>query len=100
MTDEPLWDEPEQAPPWRPEHGPEPQLTHYPHGHRPMLAALVDGRWRTMLVHSRADYPDGRVAYRGDIHLPDHEQPGYTVSHYRAYWWPQPGRLKVAHPPP
>ncbi|MCA1222450.1 hypothetical protein [Streptomyces sp. 8L] len=89
------WDEPEQAPPWRPEHGEKPRYRYWPQGHRPALQALVDGRWRTLQVHSRIDYPDGRVAYQGEIELPVEGRP--AEHHHRAYWWPQPGRLRVAY---
>jgi hypothetical protein len=61
-------------------------------GHRPTLLALVDGEWRTMHVHTRIDYLDGRVAYQGDIRLP--VPPGPPRSFIRTYWWPQ-DRLQV-----
>jgi hypothetical protein len=97
MSDEspgPRWDEPEQARPWAPEDGPEPRMTIYSYGHKPALRALVDGHWLWMDVGMRADYQDGRVAYHGDIQLP--YPGGNWQSHRRAYWWPQPGQLRIA----
>lgn len=94
----PRWDEPEQAPPWEPDQGPAPRRHRYPPHHQPALGVLVNGRWRVMPVHTRLDYADGRVAYQGDIYLPEGggRPPG---SYNRVYWWPQPGRLRVERGP-
>jgi hypothetical protein len=93
------WDEPEQATPWRPEDGPEPESLRYRHGHRPALHVLVDRRWRLMIVDTRDTYADGRVAYHGDMHLPYPTDRRIVMTYRRAYWWPQPGRLRIAHGP-
>lgn len=92
------WDEPAQAPPWRAEDGPL-RMRHWGHGHRPALWVLVERRWTWMAVDTRADYQDGRVAYHGDIHLPDLSDRRVVMTYRRAYWWPQPGRLRVAQGP-
>jgi hypothetical protein len=60
---------------------------------------LVDGRWKWMAVDSRVTYQDGRVAYQGDIHLPDPGDPRIVMTYRRTYWWPQPGRLRIAQEP-
>jgi hypothetical protein len=84
----PRWDEPEQAPPWRgPADGQPPAYRHYELQDRPTLLALVDGQWHTMHVHTRIDYVDGRVAYKGDIRLPVPSGPPQSFT--RTYWWPQ-----------
>lgn len=86
-----------EAPPWRPEAGPEPQVTAYLPGHRPLLRVRIDGEWRTATVRARHDYPPGdypnagRVAYQVDIRLP--AKPGYPddpramETYSRTYWW-------------
>lgn len=96
---QPQREEPEQAPPWRPEHGTPPRRTHYDVFHRPALWVRVDGRERLMQVTTRLDYADGRVAYQGDIRLPDLGDPARVAGYWRAYWWPQPG-IRVAYAPP
>ncbi|MFK8851654.1 hypothetical protein [Streptomyces sp. Ac-502] len=87
------FEEPEQAPPWRPEEGPQPQVWCFPAGDRPALYVSLrrDGREevRYAPVTARHDYPDGRVACHVEIKIDDG-----TV--HRAYWWPQPS-LRVAH---
>ncbi|WP_381801260.1 hypothetical protein [Streptomyces niveus] len=82
--------EPEQAPPYRAEHGPPPVMTTWDYPDQPALEVLVEGRWQYAPVGARANYPDGRVAYHVDIQLP--RSGGWT---HRAYWWPQEG-LRVA----
>ncbi|MFF4403853.1 hypothetical protein [Streptomyces sp. NPDC001404] len=57
-------EEPEEAPPWRERHGPQPQVYSWPPGKRPALSIRIDGRWRYCSVHMRYTYPDGRVAYQ------------------------------------
>ncbi|WP_158857537.1 hypothetical protein [Streptomyces sp. NRRL B-1347] len=86
-------EEPEQAPPWRPEHGPAPQVHTWPCGGRPALEVYANGRWRYAPVGARHDYADGRVAYLVEVDLD-----GSTSVSHRAYWWPQPG-LRKAHGP-
>lgn len=89
------WDEPEQAPPWNPEHGEPPRRRGWPVHHQPAMYALVNGQWRILQVYARYDYPDGRIAYQGVIALPALSGP---PQHYdRVYWWPQPGKLRPAY---
>lgn len=85
-------DEPDQAPPWRPESGQPPTVWVWPAGSRPALRVLIDGQWVYAPVRARHDWPDGRCAYHVDVVLPGHMS---TV--HRAYWWPQEGRLQVSH---
>jgi hypothetical protein len=70
-------------------------MTLYPHGKRPRLLALVNGRWLPMSVEMREDRPDGRVAYHGVIALPDPHDPHHRGGYERAYLWPQPGKLRA-----
>lgn len=74
-------------------------MTTYPPGHQPALYALVDGRWLWMTVTARADWADGRIAYHGDVSFPDPTDRRYISPRHRAYWWPQPGRLRLAQQP-
>ncbi|GGX55600.1 hypothetical protein [Streptomyces noursei] len=87
-------EEPEQAPPWRPEHGEAPTVWSWPAGDRPALRVLIDGQWVYTPVRARHTWPDVRCAYHVDLVLP-----GETSAVHRAYWWPQEGRLRVWSPP-
>lgn len=78
------FDEPEQAPPWREEHGPPPVRRCWDYAGRPALKVRINGRWQYAPIGSRADYPDGRVAYHVTIQMPG-------GGAHRAYWWPQDG---------
>ncbi|MEV0779160.1 hypothetical protein [Streptomyces sp. NPDC050428] len=78
--------EPEQAPPWREEHGPRPATRSWDYGDRPALEVRLEGKWRYCTVGARADWADGRVAYHVDVPAPSGG--GWT---HRAYWWPQDG---------
>ncbi len=85
--------EPEQAPPWRPEHGPQPTVWTWPPGDRPGLRIWANGAWRYAAVTARHDYEDGRVAYHVLIDVD-----GSTSIKHRAYWWrPEDGRMKPLH---
>lgn len=99
MSDYPRWDEPEQAGPWTPSDGAPAKLTHYGYRDAAALWVLVNGHWLWMNVYTRYDWSDGRVSYRGDIHLPDPANPSHRTRYERAYWWPQPGKLRVAQLP-
>ncbi|MFB7270646.1 hypothetical protein [Streptomyces sp. NPDC056244] len=92
-------DEPEQAPPWRPEDGPQPDMSVWPYSGRPALSVRIGARWIYAPVTARADYEDGRIAYHVTIVLPEPLSGGQLGAFHRAYWWPQAGRLKVAHGP-
>ncbi|WP_030896013.1 hypothetical protein [Streptomyces sp. NRRL F-5053] len=69
----------QEAPPWRPELGPEPHRRHY--DPRPMLLVRIDGHWRRCLVESRSDWANGHTAYHVEVTLPG------TGTVYRTYWW-------------
>lgn len=86
-------DEPEQAPPWRPEHGPKLTVWTWPPGDRPGLLVWANGNWRYAAVTARHDYADGRFAYHVEIDVD-----GSTSVKHRAYWWdPEGGRMKPLH---
>jgi len=85
-------DEPEQAPPWRPEMGPPPERWVWPPKDPPALWVRIDGRWCNATVLARDVYADGRVAYRVVVSL----RAPYAGTTERMYWWPQEG-LRVAH---
>lgn len=86
-------DEPEQAPPWRPEYGPKPTVWTWPPGDRPALRVLANGAWRYAAVEARHNYEDGRVAYQVLIDVD-----GSGSMTHRTYWWqPESGRMKRAH---
>lgn len=86
-----------EAPPWRPEHGPAPQVTVFLPGHRPLLRIRIGGVWRTATVRARHDYPEGeypnagRTAYQVDVQLPARpgypDDPGAVETYSRTYWW-------------
>lgn len=85
--------EPEQAPPWRPEHGPPPKVWTWPPGDRPALRVWANGAWRYAAVTARHDYEDGRYAYHVEIDVD-----GSASVKHRAYWWrPETGRIKLLH---
>ncbi|MFI2078454.1 hypothetical protein [Streptomyces triculaminicus] len=83
--------EPKEAPPWREEQGPPPQVHSWPPGKRPALRLYVGGRWQYCPVHMRLTYPDGRVAYQVDVHI--QSDTSYSI---RTYWWDSE-IMRVAH---
>ncbi|MEV0487287.1 hypothetical protein AB0I69_42645 [Streptomyces sp. NPDC050508] len=82
--------EPVEARPWRPDDGPEPKVTMWPHRSRPALAVWSHGKWRNAPVMARQDWADGRVFYQVSVDLR-----GDMSVVARMYQWPQPG-LRVA----
>ena len=91
-TDVRDFDEPEQAPPWRPEHGPPPTVWTWPLGHAPGMFVRANGRWRYAWVQARHEYRDGRTVYHVHVDL-DRS----LMIRSRFYYWPQ-DRLRWAHP--
>ncbi|MEU1309532.1 hypothetical protein ABZ419_11640 [Streptomyces cinnamoneus] len=83
--------EPEEAPPWREEHGPKPRVYTWPPGQHPALRIYLSGSWRYCPVRMRLDFPDGRTAYQVDVHI--ETRTSYSV---RTYWW-DPEVMRVAH---
>lgn len=73
-----------EARPWRSADGPAPRMHSYPPGARPLMTIRIEGAWRVCPVRSRADWPDGRVAYHVDVKL---QRNGVTGTYPRAYWW-------------
>lgn len=84
-------EEPTQSRPWRPEDGPPPTVTAWPHNDRPALRVWSDGAWRYAPVRARQDWADGSVHYQVEI-----DPHGDTSVTTRLYRWPQPG-LRMAH---
>ncbi|WP_301128624.1 hypothetical protein [Streptomyces cacaoi] len=68
-----------EAPPWRPDLGPEPRMRRY--DTPPLLLVRIEGRWRRCVVEARSDWADGRVAYHVELTLPG------VGTVYRTYWW-------------
>ncbi|MGW7090026.1 hypothetical protein ACWGH2_41955 [Streptomyces sp. NPDC054871] len=85
--------EPVEARPWRPEDGPEPDVTTWPSGSRPALSVWSRGAWRHAPVTARQVWADGRVFYQVTVDLR-----GNLAVSARTYEWPQPG-LRVAERP-
>lgn len=85
-------DEPEQAPPWRPELGPPPVVRTWPYGHAPGMLVRADSHWVYAWVRARHDYHDGRTVFHVAVDL------GRDLTvRARFYRWPQKG-LRWAHP--
>ncbi|MFZ3562713.1 hypothetical protein ACOKM5_43025 [Streptomyces sp. BH097] len=84
--------EPTQAPPWRADMGPQPQVFTWPHGDRPAFYVQVGTDWRYAPVGARYEWPDGRISYAVEVSVG--ERGSSRV--FRTYWWPSP-RLRRAH---
>lgn len=82
-------DEPEQARPWRPEHGDPPVLWPWPADQVPILYVRIDGRWLLSQVLARVRLSDRQVALRVVVSPPP--SGGYE----RTYLWPQEGKLRL-----
>ncbi|MFC1410386.1 hypothetical protein ACEZCY_14085 [Streptacidiphilus sp. N1-12] len=70
-----------EVPPWRPEHGPRPEVLVYPHGREPLLWIYAHGAWCYAVARGRFRTPQ-YTAYQVHIH-----PPGTLYVFIRTYRW-------------
>ena len=72
--------------------GPQPEVTVYTTGHKPVVQVKIRGTWRIGVVRARHDYALGRTAYQVFL------APGTGTHVVHTYWW-SPGMRTLFTPP-